>query len=365
VIGRALVVRTDGMGDVLLSGPAVRAIARRYDVTYLAGPTGAAAARLLPGVSDVIEFDTPWIAADPPPVDGRSLTHLVDRCRAGRFDVAAILTSARQSALPTALILRLVGVSRIAAISRDYPGSLLDVRIPGDPDVHEARRALLVAEALDCPLASEDTGALAVRHPQPPTHISDLAPFVVVHPGSSVPARSLSANVWTAVVSELIDAGHRVVVTGGSNETHLHDVAETSGAIDLVGRTDLATLASVLRCADVVCVGNTGATHLSAAVGTPIVAAFPPTVPLLRWRPWMVPHVVLGDTSIECRECYAKTCPKNGQPCLATVAPDQVVAAVDHLRSVHRDRPATVVQPTVLQPSAPQPFVLLPRTVAT
>ncbi len=41
---------------------------------------------------------------------------------------ALILTSFHQSPLPTALLLRLAGISRIAAISTDYPGALLDVR---------------------------------------------------------------------------------------------------------------------------------------------------------------------------------------------------------------------------------------------
>ncbi|HZG88708.1 MAG TPA: glycosyltransferase family 9 protein, partial [Pseudonocardia sp.] len=39
---RVLVVRLDGAGDVVLAGPAVRAIAARAEVTLLCGPAGAA-----------------------------------------------------------------------------------------------------------------------------------------------------------------------------------------------------------------------------------------------------------------------------------------------------------------------------------
>ena len=48
---RVLVVRLDGAGDVLLAGPAVRAVAAAAEVTMLCGPDGAGAARLLPGVA--------------------------------------------------------------------------------------------------------------------------------------------------------------------------------------------------------------------------------------------------------------------------------------------------------------------------
>ena len=49
---RVLVVRTDSDGDVLLAGPAVRAVAAHAAVTMLVSPAGAQAARLLPGVDE-------------------------------------------------------------------------------------------------------------------------------------------------------------------------------------------------------------------------------------------------------------------------------------------------------------------------
>ena len=50
---RVLVARLDSVGDVLLTGPAIRAIAATAEVALLCGPTGVPAGRLLPGVTDV------------------------------------------------------------------------------------------------------------------------------------------------------------------------------------------------------------------------------------------------------------------------------------------------------------------------
>src|SRR5438034_115675 len=142
-----VVARCDNVGDVVLAGPAVRAVAAAgARVLFLAGPKGAEAARLLPGVADVVTFPTPWIDADAPPVDRVCIRRLMGALRSARPVAAAVLTSSHQSALPLALLLRLAEVPRIAAVSHEFAGSLLDHRIPGDPDLHEVERALAVVE---------------------------------------------------------------------------------------------------------------------------------------------------------------------------------------------------------------------------
>ena len=141
---RVLVVRPDGMGDVLLTGPAVRAIAASgADVTFLAGPHGTGAAALLPGVNRVLEWRAPWIDPEPGAFDPGQVQSLVRRVRQLSPAVAVVFTSFHQSPLPMALALRMAGVPRIAAISEDYPGSLLDVRHPPTGDIPEAERNLV------------------------------------------------------------------------------------------------------------------------------------------------------------------------------------------------------------------------------
>ena len=115
-----LVVRLDSLGDMLICGPAIRAVAARSDrLTVLAGPGGAAAAAMLHGVDDVLVWRSPWIVADPPDVDAADLDDVAGRIAAVGVTEAVILTSFHQSALPTALLLRLAGVGRISAVSTD------------------------------------------------------------------------------------------------------------------------------------------------------------------------------------------------------------------------------------------------------
>src|SRR5215218_4319834 len=329
-----LAVRLDNDGDVLLAGPAIRALAHgAARVTLLCGPRGRQAAELLPGVDRIVVWRAPWIDPVPEPVDRAALDALVDELAALRIDAAVVFGSFHQSPLPTAMLLRMAGVPFLAATSVDYPGSLLDVRHRIGDDVHEVERALDLAAAAGFPAPPGDDGKLDVRR--------DLAPFlgefdVVVHPGASVPARAWAPDRCAALVDALVARGRRVAVTGAPAEEAL--TALVAGpprpeVIDLGGRTTLAELAEVLAAARCVVVGNTGPAHLAAAVGTPVVSLFAPTVPAVRWRPWRVPHELLY-AEVPCAGCRARVCPVEGHPCLGRITVEDVIGAVDRLAPV-------------------------------
>jgi ADP-heptose:LPS heptosyltransferase len=329
---RALVVRLDSLGDMLVCGPSVRAVAAHADrVTVLAGPRGAEAARLLPGVDDVIVWDCPWITYPPPATNGDEIAALAAQLRRADIDSALILTSFHQSALPTALLLRLAGIPRIAAASEDYPGALLDLRVSAPPeDEPEAVRMLAIARDAGYALPIGDDGLLAIRRPEVP--VTGPTADVVVHPGTDAPARAYPEQLWADVVELLADAGYSVAVTGSSAERPLtrrvSSAATQPGfAEDCGGSTDLAQLAALVARAGVVICGNTGPAHLAAAVGTPVVSLFAPVVPASRWAPYGVPTIVLGDQTAPCRGTRARICPIAGHPCLTKVSPTEVVEA--------------------------------------
>ena len=331
-----LACRLDSDGDVLLMGPAVRAVAGIAErVTLLCGPRGRAAAELLPGVDEVVVFHAPWIDPEPERVRRERVLRLADDLAACRIDEAIVFTSLHQSALPTALVLRLAGIPKIAAISEDYPGALLDVRHRDPGEVHEVERALSLAEAAGYRLPDGDDARLAIRRPRAREHtLVAEGPYVVVHPGASVPARAWAPERSAALVGALAASGRQVVVTGSAREAELTAFVAGGtrpGVLDLGGRTDLAALAEVLAAADVVVVGNTGPAHLAAAVGTPVVSLFAPVVPAARWRPWGVEHVLLGNQEAECKDTRARRCPVPGHPCLNDVSVDGVLAAVEQL----------------------------------
>ncbi|AGL18107.1 HAD-IIIA family hydrolase [Actinoplanes sp. N902-109] len=326
--GTVLVVRSDSAGDMLVTGPGIRAVAAGAErVVLLCGPRGRAAAELLPGVDEIIEARLPWIDPDPMTVDAAFVAELTARLAAAGADEAVVFTSFHQSALPLALLLRAAGVARITAISEDYPGSLLDVRHRGVPiGVPEAERARSVAAAAGFALPAGDDGGLrttVARH-------EGGRDYVVVHPGASVEARSCPPHSMRAIVAALAAEGHRVVVTGGPGERELAAAVAAGGGSD-AGPMSMTGLARLLAGAAAVVVANTGPAHLAAAVGTPVISLFAPTVPFGQWGPYRVPYVRLGDAAAACRDTRATVCPVAGHPCLSGITPADVLAALSRL----------------------------------
>lgn len=337
---KVLVARLDSVGDVLVTGPAIRAIAADPEVpqvTLLCGPQGRAAAELLPGPTELFTWESPWTVVPAPAADAAHIETLRRFVAAGGFDEAVIFTSFHQSPLPLALVLRMAGVPRITGASVDFPGSLLDVRLrPGEDfpeDQPEVERALGIAAAAGYHLPADDPGRMAVTDPGP---LEQELPgsYVVVHPGAAVPARMWPADNSAALVELLARRGHHVVVTGGPGERELTARVAGTAGIDLGGRTDLRQTAAVLAGAEVVVCGNTGPAHLAAAVGTPVVSLFSPVVPSIRWAPYGVPVELLGDQTAACRGTRARDCPVPGHPCLASVSASAAADAVARLRNL-------------------------------
>lgn len=335
----ALVVRLDSMGDVVVCGPAVRAVAAGSDrTTMLVGPTGAAAAGLLPGVDHVIEWDCPWISGDPPAVRDGQLRAVIERLSGLGIDAAVVLTSFHQTALPTALVLRLAGIPWIAAVSEDYPGSLLDVRIAPPGDAPEPERMLAIARAAGYLLPADDDGCLRVVVGDCPDDLPE-EPYLVVHPGATAPARTYPASGWREVIASLTGRGRTVIVTGGAHEKALVSLVASASTspgrvVEAAGTYSLGELAAVLQHSDVLLVANTGPAHLAAAVGTPVVSLFAPVVPARRWAPYGVARVLLGDQDSPCRDSRARECAVPGHPCLSSVRAGDVVAAAEQLIAV-------------------------------
>lgn len=287
---KALVVRLGGFGGVLLTGPAVRAVATRAGrVTVLCGARGAPAARLLPHADEVLVAEDARQGAHPPGEAEADADRLLRRLREGSYDVALDLTPSHRTSLPVEELLRTARVPRVGAVGHiDSPA-----RRPQGRSDHEAEAALQTAARLGFPLRDGDDGRLRVVPPPDTAGITGNGPYLVVHPGAGTPNRAWDPDGCAEAVALLADAGHRVVVTGGPHETALTRYVSGGTAVDLGGRTDARTLAGVVRAADVVVTGSTAPTRLAAATGTPVVLLRSPVDP--RRGPHGVPGVLLGD----------------------------------------------------------------------
>lgn len=353
---RLLAIRLDSLGDVLMTGPALRALASRgAQVTLLTSAAGADAARLLPAVEDVVVYDAPWMKATAPR-SGPTQDHaMITRLRRRAFDGAVVFTVYSQSPLPAALLCHLAGIPLRAAHCRENPYQLLTDWVreqePLEVERHEVERQLALVAELGLETTDPDlrvtlppAAAERVDRLLAEIEIDRARPWLVLHPGATAPSRRYPVDRYAAVARALIDEhGWQVVVAGSADDVVLADrlVARLGGsAVSLAGRLSLGELAALIGCAPLFIGNNSGPAHLAAAVGTPPVVLYALTNP--QHTPWRVPSRVLSH-DVPCRNCYRSICPAGHHLCLLGVEPAEVVAAVLSLHAETRTTPALTV----------------------
>lgn len=338
---RALAIRLDAMGDVLMTTPALHAMRAGVDhLALLTSPAGAEVAALLPDLDAVIVYEAPWMkagTAHPAADDLKMIQYLT----AQQFDVAVVFTVFSQTPFPAAMLAYLAGIPRIAAHVRERGYRLLsDAIAETEPEQgirHEVRRQLDLVAALGWRTADE---RLRIAVPQAAraavAPLLPAAPWLVAHPGASAPSRRYPAPLFGRALAALGQAGWQALVTGGAGEeAALVAAVIAAGGVGtpLAGRLALAELAALIEAAPVLLANNSGPAHLAAALGTPVVSLYALTNP--QHSPWQVPSRTLSH-DVACRWCYASQCPRGDNACLAGVAPEAVAAAVMALGAARR-----------------------------
>ena len=315
----ALIVRTDHLGDMLLTLPAVRGLKATYPgcrVTVLASAANAEAARHDPDV-DAVEVD-PFEASQ---VRVRGVWRLARRIRDLGCDTAIVVRPTFRVAL--AVYLARVPV-RIGTAYRGY-SVLFNRRVRHHrrhASGHESQHNIALLEPLGIPPtviarvtwnvgADEraETDALLARH------AAQDARLAVVHPGNAGSGLNWAPRQYGELSGRLAAHGLRVVVTGGAGEIGLtNDVARLAGeaAIDLGGQLSVRQLAALIARSSVYIGSATGPTHLAAAVGARVVALHSPirSARPERWRPLGADVVILQPpVGVVCAKCLGADCP--------------------------------------------------------
>jgi ADP-heptose:LPS heptosyltransferase len=343
---RILVVRPDNLGDVVMCGPALRALRRAAPdarIDLLAAPAGAAVAPLLPEVAGVLVASVSWQQLDPAAVPVADDLALVDRIAAGRYAAAVLLTSFSQSPWPAAQLCRLARVPIRVGTSTEFGGAGLTHWVPAPPaELHQVDRALRVLARVGVPpvdgrlrLAVPADARDAARRTLAEHGVT--GPYAVVLPGASCSSRRYPPDRFAAVAGLLAESGLTVLVAGPAGESELvgRVAGNRPGVVALAGGLGVPALAGALAGARVVVCNNSGGAHLADAVGVPAVVLFAGTEQVEQFRPRSVPAAVLT-VPTPCAPCRQLRCPY-GLECL-DLAPERV--AREALRLAGQDVPS-------------------------
>jgi heptosyltransferase-2 len=157
-------------------------------------------------------------------------------------------------------------------------------------------------------------------------------PLVALAPGAAYgSAKRWPAESFAALAAELARGGIKVVLIGAAGDARSGaEVERRSGtrfqAINVIGRTDLPTLAGVLVSCRALVTNDSGAMHLAAALGVPVTAMFGPTNEH-ETRPLGLIEPVILTHSVWCRPCMLRECPIDHR-CMQGITVESVMSSI-------------------------------------
>ena len=321
---RVIVRLPNWLGDTVMAVPALRALRAGWPEARIlaAGPW----AHILAGqdlAAVLVSYPRAW--------HGRLAT--ADTVRAFAGEIVILLPRSFEAALAA----RYWNAGRRVGFAVGGRSLLLTDRVPWSATrLHQVDEYLRLVAHLGLAVESR-VPSLA---PLPPEHearvrarrlLDDATarthdPRVGVHLGADYGPSKLWPFARVVEGCRTLDAaGLTPVLLGSPRDAALADaVAAATGAASLVGRDDPTLLPALLSEVDALVAGDTGVTHLAAALGTPVVALFGPTDPALsaaRGAATVLTHPV------PCAPCFYRVCPIE-HPCLDGISAARVVDAV-------------------------------------
>lgn len=295
------------MGDLIMSGPAIRALKQTFGahITILTSSMAQPIVTHMPEIDEAIIYDLPWVktAADP---NVSQFNEVIDTIRKGNFDAAVVFTVYSQNPLPTAMLAYLAGVPHILAYCRENPYQLVTHWVPDKEPYevikHQVRRDLdLVAtigattsnEALKLTYQEADWPAVNTKLSAQGVDVDKS--WIIMHAGVSEAKRKYPTAYWVSAAKMLIRHKNcQILFTGSTSESSL--TAELTkltgeGSFSVGGSFNINEMIGLIKNTKVMVSVNTGVVHIAAAMQTPIVVLYAQTNP--QHTPWGVPAKVL------------------------------------------------------------------------
>jgi lipopolysaccharide heptosyltransferase II len=302
-----LCIRPDNMGDVIMSGPAIRALKETFGakITLLTSSMAKDIVKHLPDVDEAVIFDMPWVKNNTP-AKPNDLVEIADLLKHKNFDAAVIFTVYSQSSLPSAMLAYMAGITTVLAYCRENPYGLISHWVPDKEPYemikHQVRRDLDLVKTVGATTNNEKlylkTDDSLWRHITIKFNRSGIpvsTPWIILHAGVSEKKRQYPEEYWVDIAKNLInDTGCNILFTGSNSERNLTDrlqQAVGAGSYSVAGLLALDEFIYVIKTAPLVVSVNTSTVHIAAAMCTPVVVLYAQTNP--QHTPWMVPHKVL------------------------------------------------------------------------
>jgi len=325
---KILLVRTDRIGDLILSTPVAEALKQKFpqaQIDFLVATYTAPILRNNPFIKEIILDDNKGV---------KGFLKLKETIQQKKYDMAIVL----HPTLRLAILLKSAGVPyRIGSGYRGY-SFLFNLkhfqhRKTVEKQELEYNLDMLKVLNIDSPkilskmyLSTEEKHEAGVFLKKFGGNQDET--LVLIHPGSGGNALNWPAEKFGELAEKLLNSySVKVLVTGQAKEKILAEKMKSrmkQNFTDLTGKTDLRMLSAIIEKTDLVICNSTGPMHIAAALNISTAALFCPifTASPKRWGPMGEGHTVILPPVPTCKNCTSQKCQRGN--CMELISVEEV-----------------------------------------
>jgi ADP-heptose:LPS heptosyltransferase len=330
---KLLVLRLDHLGDVIGILPLLEQIAswpKPPHVTVAVNPTAAVLLRDTPWIDQVLPFEAPWFSRNPnPPAAMPALKQFARRLRAESFDAAVDLRGDARNIF----MLALAGIPFRVGYGQTGGGFLLHRELRWIPSqaMIDRNLAALIPFRVQPPFGAAAHLSWTAR-PEERDWLSAITsgkPVVAIHADAGTPAKRWPVDHWAALLRETVSEDMAVVLCGATASIGDALVRALAGRplVDLMGKTTLPQLVTLLQSSQAVITTDSGPAHIAAALGRPTFIFWSGTNRPEIWLP-RGDHVEWRRHDVPCQPCGLERCPLPRHLCMDDLRPEAAAASV-------------------------------------
>ncbi len=336
-----VLLRLDRIGDFILGIPAYRALRQTYPDAHISVMVPSPVAELAkdcPYFDEVYLYDALWLLPDQKPLDRwKSAWKLVRFLRSKPIDL--LLDFRYQSRLDP-LVAGLSGAKERVGVDLGWVSSFLTRKV-GQPDsgLHQVDRNLHFLQAIGVTTGDrkleiwfEEKDRKEAEKHLPTQELLPGMPRIAIHIGAATPSKRWREESFEVLIHELhANTQADILVLGGENDLGFaQEVVDglECPIINLVGKLSLRQMAALMTDCRVFIGCDSGASHLAASCGIPVVSLFSAANEVEVWKPWG-PKVKVLTRHPTCSPCKSHECLRtDGYFCMAEIKVEDVVAEV-------------------------------------
>lgn len=308
-----MIVRTDRIGDVILTLPMAQVLKQNFPNVHLAMLIRRYTAELVEGnryVDQLLFYDDRK--------NNVPFFHLVASLRSQKFD--AVIHPYPRFRL--AIMMWFANIPLRVGTGYRWYSFLFNKKVYEHrkyAERHELDFNLNLLKVLGCTIDEHIKPTLEVQPfvlDKVKTILSEMgiptnSRLVVLHPGSGGSARDWSPEKFGALARKLSELQNiKVLVTGGNSEQGLVEKVQSAAGVPLystVNQLSLREYAALASIASLFVGNSTGPLHVAASVGTPVIGLYPQVTALSaqRWGPVTDKKAVFTPKNkpADCKQC--------------------------------------------------------------